>query len=114
MDNLFGFLTDVGNYDDRKIDRYDDGDMAVSTAAVSDGRDPFETAVMHPEYNDGQWVIVESYDSRESAKAGHAKWVSVMTADTLPNELADCGNSTVSQFLDACGGRTVFARKTKQ
>jgi hypothetical protein len=100
---MFEFLFDYGNYDDRCVGRWDskDGRRLVSTARVSDGRKPYETAFQHPDYNKGKMVIVEAYDSKESASAGHAKWVKIMTKGPLPKALTDCCNAGVAQLRDA-------------
>ena len=89
---MFDCLLDIGNYDDRVVGRFDDerSGLMVSTARVSDGRQPLETAVKHPEYNDDKMVIVEAYDDLESAIKGHDKWVVLMTAGPLPEQLTDC------------------------
>jgi hypothetical protein len=104
---MFDFLLDAGNYRSRMVGREPldpndpNGEFLVSTAAVSDGREPFETAVKHPDYNGGKMVIVECYPTREAAEAGHAKWVATMKAEPLPDSLRDCANAEVAQLLDA-------------
>ena len=98
---MFEFLMDQGNYSDRKVDRYNGEEgVMVSTAAVSDGREPFETAVQHPDYNEGKMVIVECYATKELAQVGHDKWQERVEKETLPKVLTDCQNSEVSQFCD--------------
>lgn len=59
----------------------------VSTAAVTDGARPFETAVEHAEYNGGS-----------------------MTADELPAALTDCGNSEIQQMCNAFGDDATYPR----
>lgn len=112
---MFGFLDMLTgpSYEHRKVGRWDNeaGDQMVSTAAVTDGREPYETAFMHPDYNDGKMVIVECYSTREAAEEGHARWVKTMTHGPLPNRLIDCANAEVAQFLNALGGRMIFPRK---
>lgn len=96
---MFGFMDMMGTYDDRKVDRYEDGDIFVSTCSVTDGQKEYETAVAHPQYNGGSMVIVQMYDTREGAQQGHDEWVKTMTADELPNTLVDCNNSEISQMI---------------
>ena len=98
---LLDFLSMADNYEERKVERYQEGDVFVSTAAVDDSSYPFETAVAHPEYNDGAIVIVENYDDRASAETGHNRWVKTMTADDLPDELVDIGGADIATMLDA-------------
>lgn len=98
---MFEFLLDVDNYKQRKVARFETTDLIVSTARVSDGLKPFETAVKHPNYNEGNIVIVESYNTKKQAQQGHNKWIKVMTAETLLLSLVDCLNAKVAQFAKA-------------
>lgn len=102
---MFGFMQDAGTYQSRKVDRWDNEDKTkmISTAAVSDGRKPFETAVLHPSYNEGKMVIVECYDTKAKAQKGHNNWLDLMLNNKLPKVLTDCGNSIVSQMADIVG-----------
>jgi hypothetical protein len=101
---MFDFLSDMGNYEDRCIGRYDAEWGFVSTARVSDGRQPFETAVQHRRYrDDGKMVIVEAYETEKAAQAGHSRWVAAMTAKTLPAELRDCANAGICEFGELLG-----------
>lgn len=106
---MFGFLGMMGNYEARKVARYEENDILVSTCGVTDGRKPFETAVAHPDYNDGGIVVVESYSTKEKAQAGHDKWVKVMTSKDLPATLTDIINSSdFDSFVD----KREFSRKS--
>ena len=99
---MFDFLNDVGNYEDRVVGHYDGKNgLVVDTCRVSDGAKLYETAIEHPEYHDGKWVIVEAYDTPDEALFGHGKWMQIMTRKILPTELVDCANSTISQMLGA-------------
>ena len=75
---LFDFFSMVDNYEERKVDRYEQGNMIIDTCAITDSDDPYETAIKHPSYNDGNWVIAETYPDKESAIEGHQKWVNLM------------------------------------
>lgn len=110
----------LGNYESRCVGRWEDetGDKMVSTAYVTDGLKPYETAFQHPDYNNGDMVIVESYDTEEEAKAGHERWQKIMTDGPLPDELRDCCNaglaqvcSALSDYLDEEWGRYPRVRK---
>ncbi len=111
---MFNFLRMMDDYDDRKVNRWDseDGLKMVSTAMVTDGREPYETAVQHPEYNGGRMVIVECYPTIEDAKQGHAKWLKMAQNETLPSTLVDCANAEISQLMDAVGGTMAFEKGT--
>ena len=109
MANMFSFLADVGNHEQRQVANTEHApDFIIDTAAVSDGVRPFETGIMHPAYNNGKWVIVEGYNTREEALAGHAKWDVCMFPE-LPDQLVDCGNAMISSFMGASG--MVFKRQ---
>ena len=99
---MFEYLQMMGNYDDRKVDRWDNEDESkmVSTCSVIDGRKLFETAVQHPAYNEGKMVIVECYSTKKDAKTGHSKWLKLMLKDNLPDVLVDCQNSEISQMCE--------------
>ena len=114
MAGMFDFFMDVGNYDARKVDRYEADGFFVDTCACSHGSKPFETAVEHPDYNDGEMVIVEAYDTKEEAQAGHAKWVKRMTADVLPEQLVDCQNAGLAGLLGATGDEMIYPRIQRQ
>lgn len=112
MADLFGFLNDLNNYEDRKVENTEIPSGIVDTAAVSDGLQPYETGICSEYYNSGRWVIVEAYDTIELAKEGHAKWVKKLSVpyDHLPEELCDCMNASLaSEFLDP--DECVFAKQ---
>lgn len=108
---MFNFIEMDGTYDDRKVGRYDNGGVSVSTARVNDGRKPFETAIRHPYYNSGRWVVVECYDTKEEAEHGHEKWIEVITTEPLPDKLVDCANSMISQLGDVVGLEMEFPKE---
>jgi len=112
---MFEFLAMQGNYEDRKVDLWqnDTKDKMVSTVAINDGRKPFETAVQHPAYNDGLMVIVECYDTKEESQAGHDKWLKLMLSNDSPNSLVDCANAEISQIIGDIGGNMAFERQFK-
>lgn len=100
------FLPMFGTYDERLVGNYtsDDQRFAVDTCAVTDTPYPFETALRHPSYNNGEWVIVETYDSLNSAKAGHDKWVDLLLSDNLPYTLVDVSDNLFVTLMDVVKG----------
>ena len=101
---LFDFLSMGGNYEERKVDRFEKGRLVIDTCAVADSDQSFETAVGHPKYNKGDWVVVEMYDSRKEAQIGHKKWIKKMTAKNLPKELADVSTAETARLCDSAYG----------
>ena len=91
---MFDFVNMMGNYDDRKIDRYEKDEIIISTAMVTDSDWNYETAVSHLSYNNGNWIIVEGYDTKEDAENGHSKWVETITKN-LPETLKDISTAGV-------------------
>jgi len=102
---MFDFITMGGNYEERAVDRFEGPDgLIIDTAAVTDSEKPYETGILHPEYNDGKWIIVELYDTKEAAQTGHDEWVKKMTSGELPEKLVDVSLTIIAAMLDdECG-----------
>ena len=90
----------MGNYEQRKVARWPDVEdkWIVDTCAVTDSDKPYETAVQHDKYNDGEMVIVEMYASKEEAQTGHDRWVKIMSTRPLPEKLQDVGTSLIGRL----------------
>lgn len=102
---MFEFLAMAGNYEDRKVANDEDIDGgSVDTCAVTDSSKPFETAIQHPRYHDGMWIIVELYNDRAAAEDGHRRWVETLRG--RPTELRDVNESALEGFANALGGTT--------
>jgi hypothetical protein len=98
---LFDFLSMFNNYEERRVARFIKGKtICIDTCDVSDSDKPYETGVAHPSYNGGQIIVVELYDTKESALKGHNKWVKKMTSKNLPKELIDVSSAEVAKFCD--------------
>lgn len=69
---MFGFFNDAETYKERLVAVDHVGEAVVDTVAVTDGVQPYETAVVHPLYNNGGWVVVEAYPTKAAAKKGRA------------------------------------------
>lgn len=100
---MFSFLSMIGNYEERKVDNYQSGFLTVDTCKVTDSQMPYETAVEHPNYNNGKWVIVETYLTKQQAQEGHTKWVTIMTTEPLPVSLVDVSTADVALLGDIFG-----------
>lgn len=108
---MFGGMFDFLMMQPEPIDRFELPDvfgnqgLVVDTCGgMTDSDHPYETAVAHPSYNRGNWVIVESYDTEEDARNGHNKWVKTMTADSLPAILKDVSTATIAKMCEEVGG----------
>lgn len=98
MSNPFAFLDAIGTYEQRKVARYESGPLGIDTCLATD-TGFYETAIAHPFYNEGKWVIVEEYTNKELAKAGHDRWVAIMSKPELPDELLDVSSSFFAELL---------------
>ena len=99
---MLNFLDMMGNYDDRSVAHSDYEWGFISTCRVTDGRQPYETAVCSSEYanvgdakDTGGMTIVEAYDNPKAAQEGHDRWVKTMIEDP-PNGLTDCCNAALT------------------
>ncbi len=104
--SMFGFMYQ-SPYKDRVVSR-DEFDWGfISTVEVNDGRKLFETAVKHQDFNYGEMIIVDCYDTKKEAKAGHDDWITKM--ENPPKELVDIANSEIQQLT----GEETFKRKVR-
>jgi len=104
MFDLLG-LGMLDNYEERKIDCYKDEKtgLCVDTCMVTDSEKDYETGIEHPQYNDGDWVIVELYDTKEKAQEEHNIWVKRMTGKKLPEQLKDVSTAEIAKLRDIGG-----------
>ena len=86
-----------GNYEERLVENTKINGAVIDTVMVTDSYEPYETGIAHPNFNDGKWIIVEMYNSKEQARAGHKKWVN-MFRYSLPKELKDVSTSTIKKL----------------
>ena len=109
---LFDFVSMAGNYDNRKLARYETaGTLIVDTCLVSDSDEPYETAVSHPSYKSGKWIIVETYSTKKDACKGHGQWVKRMAVDTLPASLVDVSTADIAKLARAVGVSFTYERQ---
>jgi hypothetical protein len=107
---MFDYFEMLSNYEQRKVDRYEGDNFSIDTCSVSDGAKQYETAIGHPDYNFGSWIVVEAYDTIDEAQIGHDKWVAIMNTEPLPDKLVDCANAEIVQALQEFGGNLEFPR----
>lgn len=99
IDNpLFGILTMSGNYEERKVANTKESDWTVDTAEVTDRSWLYETAVRHPKFRHGYWIIVEGTSSKAEAQRVHDKWVEVMRNN--PKVLRDCYEDEYFMYME--------------
>lgn len=104
----------AGNYEERCVARYEgDKDCFVSTAMVTDSNRPYETAICHPEYNDGRVIVVESYDTKEQALTGHARWEKMFVDNDIPDEIEDVSQSEITNWARNALGKIIYKKTNK-
>ena len=96
---MFGF--DMDNREERKVENTVIGETVIDTCAVNDSDQPFETGIQSPQYNMGDWVVVEMYDTKPLAEEGHKKWVDIFKPKDLPSELKDVSTSAIAKLCRA-------------
>ena len=102
---MLSFFDMENNYEERVVDNYEGkGELVVDTAAVTDSEQDYETGISHPKYNDGKWVIIELYDTKDEAQVGHDKWVKIMTAATLPEQIEDVSTAEIKKLASILEG----------
>lgn len=89
FDELFGWQDMIGNYDERKVARDEVNDYTIDTVLVTDRRWTYETAISHEHFDNGDWIIVEGYDTKEDAIKGHKKWLEKCKIENIV-QLTDC------------------------
>jgi hypothetical protein len=108
----FNFARMLFNYEERKVENTKTKTGAVvDTCEASDTLHPYETAVKHKNYNDNRWIVVEEYDSKDGAIAGHERWVKIMEAEKLPTELKDVSSCGIAVLRNALCGEMTFKNK---
>ncbi len=110
--NFLNMFSSLANLQSKPVDRYEEGDLYVSTVWINDSEKEYETAVAHPLYKEGKLIIVECYDSEEEAQIGHDKWVKIMTQEKLPSVLEDNNTSVIGTVLrESQGGSLLYEKE---
>lgn len=80
--NMMEFIDLVSmafNYDERVVDNFRNDLFTIDTVLVTflakDRTLPYETAVLHKNFNDGKWIVLEGAETKEKAQETHNKWV---------------------------------------
>jgi hypothetical protein len=83
----FGGIMFNNDYNERVVYNDKFNGITVDTAYVRD-TGCFETGIVDKRYReDGGWMIVEEYDTKEEAKIGHQKWVKKLKSKNPPKTL---------------------------
>jgi hypothetical protein len=115
MKNPFDFLEMANTYEDRKIDCTEINEVVIDTCAVTDSDDPYETGICSKHYNDGKWIIVQTYSSKQQAEEGHKEWITVFkNKDKFPETLKNVSSCVFAKLLRLVEGKEhLIKTKTK-
>ena len=102
MNDYFGFGM-MGNYEERLVSNSEIGNAIIDTCMVTDSFKPYETAIKHPCYREGEYVVVELYDTKEEASDGHKEWVDLFSKETLPSQLIDVNETQLQSVVELFG-----------
>lgn len=95
---MFEWLNMIGNYEERKVAYTKTDNFTIDTAKVTDRQQPYETAIAHDDFNDGEWIILGWADTKEDAQKMHDSFVEYYKTHD------------VDEIKDACSGR-VFRKQ---
>ncbi len=116
---MFDFLTGIDDHDKRKVERIEAVDCdgvkyILDTARVTDcPKYPYETAISHPSYDDGKFVILQQYKDKESARLGHFAWADIFSSKELPDTLINCSAGEFAEMFLGVEGRIVERKKKR-
>jgi hypothetical protein len=115
VENMGDIIDMTENIADRHVNYDDWGEIGwLSTAYVVDNpKAPYETAIRHVEYGNGQTFILETYDAFDKARKGHSKWKKVFESpNSLPEYLEDQAAGLFGMFAPL-KGRKIYRRVKK-
>lgn len=97
---MFDFLDMIDTYEYRKVDRFENDLFTVDTVLVTDRKQPYETAIAHKDFNDGEWIVLGWRSTKEEAQKFHDEMVAYYT----------CHGETVQKIEDVYDNM-VYERK---
>jgi len=88
---MFGisWIDMIGTYEQRKVANYKNDIFEIDTVRVTDRRFPYETAIRHKNFNDGDWIVLGFSSTKEEAQEYHDKCVEQFTFSPYPVVIED-------------------------
>ena len=108
---MFDFFDMAGNYESRKVLNDEWDGIEVDTVAITDASQPYETGIKDCRYHDS-WIIVEQYDTKKQAIAGHRWWTNLFK-NNPPQEISDVGDSGIGKLAKAVSNSKAYTFKRK-
>lgn len=72
---MFEWLDMIGNYEQRKVANFKNDIFEIDTAYVTDRDIPYETAVAHKNFRNGNWIVLGWRETKEDAQKFHDELV---------------------------------------
>ena len=87
---MLDFLNMIGTYESRKVDNFKTDLFTIDTALAADRELPYETAIAHKDFRNGEWIILGWRQTKEEAQKFHDEMVAYYT----------CHGETVQKIED--------------
>ena len=100
---MLNLISMMGNYEARKVDRFENDLFTVDTALVTDKEQSYETAIAHKDFNGGEWIVLGWRSTKEEAQKFHDEMVAYYT----------CHGETVQKIEDVCE-HVMYAREERK
>ncbi len=100
-------LSGLAPLEERRValDEFDEWEVSTVSMPDTPGFN-YETAVCSPDFNEGNWIIVENYVTIEESKAGHQKWIDLCKGN--PTVILDVASSEIAK---QCGIEPTYFEK---
>ena len=96
---MFNFFNMSFDREQRKIANDIINEVIIDTCLVTDNPSyPYETGICSKFYNNGGWIIVEQYKTKDEAELGHKKWIKEFK-NGLPKQLKDISACEIANIL---------------
>lgn len=77
---MFEWLDMIGTYEQRNVANYKNDIFEIDTSYVTDRIKPYETAIAHKDFRNGNWIVLGWRETKEQSQRFHDKMVKYFTA----------------------------------
>lgn len=72
---MFNWIDMIGTHEERMVDNYKDELFEIDTSYVTDRTPPFETAIKHSQFRNGEWIVLGWRVTKTDAQKFHDEMV---------------------------------------